>query len=76
MKKIIALILLVQTTLTYSQNSLKGTIKNKANQEVLPGTLIYLPDLKSGVISDEEGKYIINKLPKIKNHSSSKIVRI
>lgn len=66
MRKFISLLLLVQTTLIYSQNSLTGTIKNKANQELLPGALIYLPDLKSGVISNEEGTYIINKLPKIK----------
>ncbi len=66
MKKIIGLLLLLQTTLTYTQNSLSGTIKNKANQEVLPGVLIYFPDLKSGVISDAGGKYTVNKLPKIK----------
>lgn len=56
----------MQTTLIYSQNSLNGTIKNKQSQEVLPGVLIYFPDLKSGVISDAEGKYTVNNLPKIK----------
>ncbi len=66
MKKIIGLLLLLQTTLIYSQNTLTGIIKNKQSQEGLPGALIYFPDLKSGVISDGEGKYTVNKLPKIK----------
>ena len=66
MKKIIALILLLQSTYTFGQNTLNGCIKSKHNHEVLPGTLIYFPDLKSGVISDAEGKYSVKKLPKIK----------
>jgi iron complex outermembrane receptor protein len=66
MKKLLGLFLVLATTLTYGQNSLTGTIKNKETQEVLPGTLIFFPDLKSGVISDAEGKYTVNKLPKIK----------
>lgn len=66
MKKFIGLFLLLQATLLYSQNSLTGTIKNKQSGEALPGVLIYFPDLKSGVISDAEGKYTVNKLPKIK----------
>ena len=56
MKKIIGLILFLQAALTYGQNSLNGTIMNKQNQEVLPGVLIYCPDLISGVVSDAEGK--------------------
>ena len=66
MKKLLWLLLLMQATNTFGQNSLSGTIKNKATQEVLPGAIIYLPDLKSAVLSDAEGKYIVNKLPKIK----------
>lgn len=66
MKKYLWLILLLQTSFIYSQNTLNGTVKNKQNQEVLPGALIYFPDLRSGVISDAEGKYTVNKLPKIK----------
>jgi iron complex outermembrane receptor protein len=66
MKKIIGLFLFLQAALTYGQNSLNGTIKNKETHEVLPGALVYFPDLKSGVIADAEGKYTVNKLPKIK----------
>lgn len=66
MRKHLILLLLLQTIWIYCQNSLTGTIRNKTNQEPLPGALIYFPDLKSGVISDAEGKYIANQLPKIK----------
>lgn len=66
MKKIILLLALLQATLSYSQNSLTGSVKNKNSGEPLPGALIYLPDLKSGVVSDTGGNYTINKLPKIK----------
>lgn len=66
MKKLLWLLLLMQVIFTYSQNTISGIIKNKANQEILPGAIIYLPDLKSAVLSDAEGKYIVNKLPKIK----------
>src|SRR5688572_5800623 len=59
------LLLLTQLNI-YSQNSLSGTIKNKQTQEPLPGALIFFPDLKSGVVSDTGGQYIVNKLPKIK----------
>ncbi len=66
MKKYLWFVLLLQANFIYSQNTLNGIIKNKQTQEVLPGALIYFPDLKSGVISDAEGKYMVNKLPKIK----------
>src|SRR5438445_13474795 len=66
MRKLLWLLLLAQATNMCGQNSLSGTIKNKTTQEVLPGAIIFLPDLKSAVLSDAEGKYIVNKLPKIK----------
>lgn len=66
MRKLLWLLLFTQAAVTYGQNSLSGTIKHKETQEVLPGVLIYFPDLKSGVVSDAEGRYTANKLPKIK----------
>lgn len=46
------------------QNSLTGTVKNKATGEPIPGALIYVADLKSGVSTDTSGKYRIARLPK------------
>ncbi len=45
---------------------LKGTVKNKTTHESLPGAIIYLPDLKTGAVSDINGVYQLKNLPKIK----------
>lgn len=66
MKKYIWLLLLLQSLATYSQNSLKGTIKNKLSGEALPGVLVFFPDLKTGVNTDQNGNYEVRKLPKTK----------
>lgn len=58
--------LFFQAATLFSQNTLNGTITNKANKEVLPGVLVFFPDLKSGVISSSNGTYTITNLPKIK----------
>lgn len=49
-----------------AQNQLKGSIKDKITQEVLPGAILYFPDLKSSSISNTEGAFEINHLPSIK----------
>lgn len=66
MKKIILLMLCLQSLVTFSQNSLKGTIINKTNKEPLPGVLVFFPDLKTGVTTNSNGVYEANKLPKTK----------
>jgi iron complex outermembrane recepter protein len=66
MKRNLLLLLLLQTMNIFGQNSLTGIIKHKATGEVLPGAIIYLPELKSAVLSQTDGNYQLNKLPKIK----------
>jgi iron complex outermembrane recepter protein len=58
---------------TYSVNSVKkianatgtlsGKVSEKGNGNVLPGATIYIPDLKLGVVADDNGKYQFNSLP-------------
>lgn len=43
--------------------SLRGTITDKLTGEPLPGVNIYFPDLKTGTVTDLEGKYSISDLP-------------
>jgi iron complex outermembrane recepter protein len=43
---------------------LSGKITDKSNGEPLIGATIYLPDLKVGTVTDLEGKYSLNNLPK------------
>jgi len=74
MKFILSLLVILQTATAFSQNTLSGTITNKANKEALPGVLVYFPDLKSGVISDLSGKYTVNNLPKVKTIMQVKLL--
>jgi iron complex outermembrane receptor protein len=45
---------------------LSGKITDKETGEPLPGANIYLPDLKTGTISDKDGNYKIEDLPRSK----------
>ncbi|MDP4267787.1 MAG: TonB-dependent receptor [Bacteroidota bacterium] len=45
------------------ETSLTGKIKDKETGIFLPGVSIYIPDLKIGTISDNEGKYKLENLP-------------
>jgi iron complex outermembrane receptor protein len=47
----------------YAQNKISGRITDKESGESLPGVSVYLPDLKTGAISDAGGNYEIKNLP-------------
>jgi len=44
--------------------TLQGTIRDKDSNQPLPGVTIYIPDTRSGTVSDLDGKYEITNLPK------------
>ncbi|MEP6645660.1 MAG: TonB-dependent receptor [Saprospiraceae bacterium] len=46
--------------------TLSGRITDKITGESLPGVNIYLPDLKTGSVSKDDGTYIIDNLPQTK----------
>lgn len=48
----------------YSQNSLSGTIKNNEDQSALEQANVYLPQLEKGTITDADGTFKIENLPK------------
>lgn len=48
----------------FSQNSLTGKITDSATKSTLPGTIIYIPDLKISAQSSADGIYVLNNLPK------------
>lgn len=50
----------------YAQTHLKGIIKDKTSNEILPGAVLYFPDLKNSSISKINGTFEINNLPSIK----------
>lgn len=51
---------------TFAQIKLVGVIKDKQTNEVLPGVILYFPDLKNSSISKADGSFEINNLPSIK----------
>jgi len=69
---ILILTLLINTTNIFAIDGLKtkvtltGKITDKKTGESIPGVTIYLPDIKTGSVSDINGNYKIENLPKTK----------
>ncbi len=47
----------------FAQNSLTGKITDSVSKSNLPGTVIYIPDLKVAAQAGEDGSYAINNIP-------------
>jgi iron complex outermembrane recepter protein len=66
----IILLLLISSSIWATNNTLpktlSGKIIDKATGEIIAGAAIYLPDLKTGTVSDQEGNYKIENLPQAK----------
>lgn len=63
------------------KTSLSGIITDKATGETLPGVNVYLPDLKTGAVSDFSGRYSIDNLPLTKvlvqvNYTGYKMIAV
>ncbi|MFL5752442.1 MAG: TonB-dependent receptor, partial [Bacteroidia bacterium] len=56
------------------RGSLSGKITDKQSGEPVPGATVYLPDLKKGCISQADGTYLLNDLPKIKTLVQVKVL--
>lgn len=64
---ILALLLISNYTFSHNpesgKTSLSGIIREKGTNTTLPGVVLYIPDLKTGTISKEDGSYFIDNLP-------------
>ncbi|MCW3086510.1 MAG: TonB-dependent receptor plug [Bacteroidetes bacterium] len=49
-----------------SKTSLSGKITDKQTGQTLPGVSIFIPDLKTGTVSNVDGTYLIENLPQSK----------
>jgi iron complex outermembrane receptor protein len=47
-----------------TNGSLSGTVTDKADSSALPGVTVSIPDLRIGAITNDKGKYTLNRLPK------------
>ncbi|HVW13471.1 MAG TPA: TonB-dependent receptor [Mucilaginibacter sp.] len=49
---------------TGGDGTLSGTVTDKADGKPIPGATISIPDLRTGTVTDVNGKYLLTKLPK------------
>ena len=67
MKLLFTTLLMILTCyIINGQNILTGKITDKVTGETLPGSTIYIPELKTGDIADKNGTYEIDNLPRTK----------
>jgi len=63
MKYLIGCMLLLASATVFSQNTLKGNIKDKETNVTIAFANVYFPELEKGVISDEHGDFDFTDLP-------------
>ena len=64
MKKILLFVAcLLFGIISYSQNEIKGKIKDANTGLPIAGSSVYIPDLKTGAISNADGAYAIKDIP-------------
>ncbi len=63
---VVFLILVFGTLIGIAQNKLTGKVYDSVTKEPLVGVNVYLPELKSGTVTDRKGEYSL-ELPAIKN---------
>ncbi len=63
MKHIINLMLLMATTLLYSQNTLEGTVIDNDTKEPIAFANVYFPTLEKGVSTNDDGSFTIENIP-------------
>jgi iron complex outermembrane recepter protein len=67
MKKVLAVLIMIYACYnTNAQNRLTGRITNVKTGEAVAGATLYIPELKTGAIANENGVYAIDNLPRAK----------
>jgi len=67
MKKLFTFLILIFTfQISWTQNNLTGRITDGKTGGAVAGATVYLPDLKTGDIADQNGVYKLEKLPSAK----------
>ncbi len=62
----IAILIFISISFSSQAQVLKGFVKDEQSKEALPGATIYIPDLRTGAVTDVDGKYVLTNLPKRK----------
>ncbi|TDW95767.1 TonB-dependent receptor [Dinghuibacter silviterrae] len=62
-KHIVLCLMAIAPVACMAQQELKGLIKDIRTGTPLPGAVVYIPDLKSGAVSDSSGNYRLKNIP-------------
>ncbi|TAH43266.1 MAG: TonB-dependent receptor [Bacteroidetes bacterium] len=63
---LMTIMLVLSISESIQAQTLQGIVIDDQSKEVLPGATIYIPDLRTGAVTDLNGKYFLNNLPKRK----------
>ena len=63
-KKALQIFSVFITSSLWGQHAISGTVTDANSGESIPGVNVYISDLSSGAVTDTDGKYTLNKLPK------------
>ncbi|MDX1761869.1 MAG: TonB-dependent receptor [Christiangramia sp.] len=61
---LLIILLFAVNTVIYSQDQFSGVIRDAENNEPIFSANVYFPTLEKGSMTDEDGRFIINNLPK------------
>ncbi len=69
MKKIkiswfIVMLFVMMNQIGFAQNSIKGRVTDKTNNEALPFANVYLPEQNNCTLTDKNGEFVLTNLPK------------
>jgi len=64
LKYFVCLCFLVSSVKGFAQQVLRGKVIDKEDQTPIAGATVYIPDLKKGAVSDEDGSYAIEGIPR------------
>ena len=56
-------ILFLQFQFSFAQNTLKGKIADSKTSAPLEGATVYIPDIKIGAVTAEDGSYTLKNIP-------------
>jgi len=63
-KSFLSVFLIAISVFSFGQGVLSGRVTDGSDKSPLAGANIYFPELSKGVVSDKDGNYTIDKLPK------------
>jgi iron complex outermembrane receptor protein len=64
MRALVFLISTIFSLMAHAQGTLSGVVKDSETESLLPGVTVYIPDLKKGSVTNEDGTFSIGSVPK------------